>query len=197
METQTVTTNPSATGATPTPGTVSIWQIDPAHSLVEFSAKHMMFATVKGRFGTVRGTITAHEPDHTASKVEVEIDAASIDTRDEKRDAHLRSADFLDVEHSPTLTFTSSKVEPLGGGRLRVTGNLTIRGVTRPVVLEAEETGRGRSPWGQEVIGFSARTEINRKDWGLNWNVALEAGGVLVSEKVKIDLEIEATRVQG
>ena len=172
----------------------SVWTIDPSHSSVEFSVKHMMFATVKGRFSDVQGTISLDEDSHATSAVDVEIAAASVDTRDEKRDAHLRSADFFDAETYPTITFKSTKVEPKGANRAAVTGDLTIRGVTREVVLDTEETGRGQSPFGQDVIGFTATTTINRKDYGLNWNAALESGGVLVGDEVRITLDVEATR---
>ena len=174
--------------------TPTIWQIDPAHTLVEFAVKHMMFATVKGRFGGVRGTIVEDAADPSRSSVEVEIEAASIDTRDEKRDAHLRSPDFLDVESYPTITFKSSRVEHAGRDRLRVVGDLTIHGTTREVVLDTTINGRGTTPFGQEVAGFTAETTINRRDFGLNWNVALEAGGVLVGDTVKILLEVEALK---
>jgi polyisoprenoid-binding protein YceI len=169
----------------------TVWTIDPAHSVVEFSVKHMMFATAKGRFSDVSGTITVDNENIERSAVDVTIGAASIDTRDEKRDAHLRSADFFDAENHPTLTFTSTRVER-DGDDLKVTGDLTIRGVTRPVVLEAEYNGQGVNPWGQQVLSYSAKTKINRKDFGLNWNAALETGGVLVGEEIKIQIEIEA-----
>ena len=168
------------------------WAIDPSHSLVEFGVKHMMFATVKGRFAGVRGRIDLNEADPAQSSVEVEIDAASIDTRDEKRDAHLRSADFFDAESHPVLTFKSTRVEPAGPDKLRITGDLTIRGITREVTLDATVNGRGVTPWGNEVAGYSAETQINRKDYGLGWNAALESGGVLVGDTVKISIEVEA-----
>jgi polyisoprenoid-binding protein YceI len=172
----------------------TIWQIDPAHTLVEFAVKHMMFATVKGRFGGVHGTIVDDAAGPSRSSVEVEIDAASIDTREEKRDAHLRSPDFLDVQNHPTITFKSSRVEHAGQDRLRVVGDLTIHGTTREVVLDTTINGRGTNPFGLEVAGFTAETTINRRDFGLTWNVALEAGGVLVGDTVKILLEIEAVK---
>ena len=172
----------------------TIWQIDPAHSLVEFAVKHMMFTTVKGRFGGVHGTIVDDAADPSRSSVEVELDAASIDTREEKRDAHLRSPDFLDVESYPTITFKSSRVEHAGPDRLRVIGDLTIHGTTREVVLNTTINGQGTNPFGQEVAGFTGETTINRRDFGLNWNMALEAGGVLVGDTVKILLEIEAVK---
>lgn len=172
----------------------SVWTIDQAHSNVEFAVKHMMFTTVKGRFGGVEGQIELNENDLADSFVNVTIDASTVDTRDEKRNAHLRSADFFDVETHPTLTFKSTKVQAKGDDDFKVTGDLTLHGVTKPVVLEVEQTGRGKNPWGQEVIGFEAKTKINRKDFGLNWNAALESGGVLVSDDVKIAIDIEATR---
>ncbi len=169
----------------------SNWAIDASHSHVEFAVKHMMFSTVKGSFSGVSGTITLDEENIANSSVTVEIDASTINTRDEKRDAHLRSADFFDVEQYPTITFTSTKVEP-NGDDLRITGDLTMHGVTMPVVLEAEFTGRGMSPFGMEVIGYTAKTKINRSDFGLTWNAALETGGVLVGDEIKITIDIEA-----
>ncbi len=168
------------------------WQIDPAHTEVGFAVKHMMIATVRGRFADVSGKITLDEEDLKNSSVEVEIQAASIDTRQEQRDEHLRSADFFDVENHPTLTFRSRRVEPAGKGKFKVIGDLTIRGTSREVVLEATEEGRGKDPWGNERVGFSAGTTIDRRDFGLTWNTALETGGVLVGNDIKISLEVEA-----
>jgi polyisoprenoid-binding protein YceI len=150
------------------------WQIDPAHTLVELSAKHMMFTTVKGRFTGVQGTILDHADDPTRSSVHAELDARTITTGDEQRDTHLRSADFLDVEHHPRITFQSRRIE---GTRERfcVIGDLTIRGTTREVTLDTTFNGRGTNPYGKQVAGFTAETQINRKDFGLTWNVALEA----------------------
>ena len=170
----------------------TVWTIDTSHSAVEFSVKHMMFATSRGRFSEVQGTIMLDNENVANSTVEVEIGAASIDTHDAKRDEHLRSADFFDVETYPILTFRSTRVQPASGSDLKVTGNLAIHGVTREVVLDAELNGQGTNPWGQGVISYSARTRINRKDFGLNWNAALESGGVLVSDEVRITIEIEA-----
>ena len=167
------------------------WHIDPAHSEIQFSAKHMMIATVRGKFARFSGTIDADEQDPTAAQVEVQIEAASIDTGNEQRDAHLRSPDFLNVEQYPYITFTSTKVERLVAEHGRLHGELTIRGVTRPVVLDVEYAGMAKSPWGTTSAGFSARTTINRKDWGLNWNVALETGGWLVSDEIKIAIDVE------
>ena len=175
----------------------TIWTLDPSHSLVEFSARHMMITTVKGRLVDVRGTITMDLDDPTASSVEVELGAASIDTRTEQRDAHLRSPDFLDVERFPTITFRSTRVEgvtPRDGARFRVVGDLTIRGVTREIVLDATFDGRGRDPWGGERVSFSATGAIDRREFGLVWNQALESGGLLVSNEVKLHVEAQAVR---
>ncbi|MGE3267982.1 MAG: YceI family protein [Chloroflexota bacterium] len=175
----------------PTTPTAATWTIDPAHSLVELAVKHMMFSTVKGRFPKMAGSIVFDDANPSASSVTAEIDAASIDTGDAARDGHLRSADFLDVETFPTITFQSTDVVARGSN-LVVIGDLTIRGVTQPVSLEVELSGQGTDPWGGQRVGFSASTTINRKEFGLTWNQALEAGGVLVSDQVKISLEIQA-----
>ena len=182
-------------GPTPSvaPQTASTWIIDPAHSVVELAVKHMMFSTVKGHFPKVSGTIVLNEADPAASSVTAQIEAASIDTGEQARDTHLRSADFLDVETYPTITFRSTEVVPRSRDRFVVVGDLTIRGVTREVSLEAELAGTGIDPWGGRRAGFTASTTVNRRDFGLNWNQALEAGGVLVSDQVKISLEIQAT----
>jgi polyisoprenoid-binding protein YceI len=176
---------------------ISAWQIDPNHSLVEFSAKHMMITTVKGRFGQVSGTITVDEGSPDRSRVEAEIEAASIDTRADQRDQHLRSADFLDVEHYPSIRFRSTGVEGTSkhpGDEFRVTGDLTIRGTTRQVTLDAVYEGTGKDPWGGERVSFSARTKIDRRDFGLTWNQALETGGLLVGNEIKIAIEVQAVR---
>jgi polyisoprenoid-binding protein YceI len=173
-------------------GATTTWKLDPSHTTIEFSVKHMMFTTVKGHFAKVQGTIVLDEADITRSSVEVDIDAASIDTREERRDAHLRSEDFFHVEQHPALTFKSTRVERIADDQLKVTGDLTIRGTTRPVVLNAEITGRGRTPFGTTVAGFSATTTLNRKDFNLNWNVALEAGGWLVGDTIKVAIEAQA-----
>lgn len=176
-----------------TTGTTT-WTLDPTHSTVELQVKHMMFTTVRGRFTGVSGALSLDEADITRSRVEATIDAASINTGEENRDTHLRSADFLDVEQYPTMTFASTRVEQVGPDRLRVVGDMTIHGVTREVVLDTTYNGRGANPWGKEVIGYTAETTINRRDFGLVWNVALEAGGVLVSDTIKITLEIQAVK---
>lgn len=182
---------------TSTETAVSTWTIDPSHSLIEFAAKHMMITTVKGRIADVRGSLTIDEQDPERSSVEVELDAASIDTRSEQRDEHLRSADFLDAEHHPTITFRSRSIEgsPMSeGDSFKVVGDLTIRGTSREVTLDATYEGRGTDPWGAEKVSFSATTKIDRREFGLTWNTALETGGVLVSNDIKIHLEIQAAR---
>lgn len=177
--------------------TVTTWTIDPAHSVVELAVKHLMFSTVKGQFPQVSGTISLNEADVSASSVTADIDAASIHTGDEARDTHLRSADFLDVEQHPTITFRSTAVVPQGRDAFIIVGDLTLRGVTREVSLRAEMLGQGTDPWGGQRAGFAASTVINRKDFGLTWNQALETGGMLVSDQVKISLEIQATQQAG
>lgn len=182
-----------STATLPQTGTAT-YAIDASHSHVGFSVKHMMFATVRGSFSRVEGTIVADYDDPAKSSVEVTIDASSIATGDEKRDAHLRSADFFDVETYPTITFRSTSVEARSDDEFSIEGDLTIRGVTRPVRIQAEFTGTGTNPWGAEVAGFSGKTKIDRKEFGLTWNAALEKGGVLVGDEIKIELEVEATK---
>jgi len=170
------------------------WHIDPAHSEVQFSVRHMMISTVRGRFTQFAGTIEADEQNPTASQVNVQIEASSINTGNEQRDGHLRSPDFLDAEHYPQISFKSTKVEMDSKESGRVSGDLTIRDVTKPVVLDVEFAGLAKSPWGTTSAGFSATTKINRKDWNLNWNVALETGGWLVSDEIKISIELELVK---
>jgi len=175
----------------PQPGT---YALDASHTDVGFSVRHLMVSKTKGRFAGVSGTVTIAD-DPTESSVEVEIDVASIDTRDEKRDGHLRSPDFFDVEQFPTMTFRSTAVRPLGGERWAVDGDLTVHGVTRPVGLEVTFEGAARDPWGGERLGFTARAEVDREDFGLTWNQTLETGGVLVGKAAKLEIEAEAVRV--
>lgn len=175
----------------------TIWQLDPAHTAVEFAVRHMMFTTVRGRFGGVSGTIEADEANADDSRVYVEIDAASIDTGVEDRDTHLRSSDFLDVENHPRIRFRSRRIEGADfeeGASFRIVGDLTIRGATREVTLEATFEGQGKDPWGGWRAGFNARAEIDRREWGLDWNQALEAGGVLVGNAVIIDIDAQAVK---
>jgi len=175
---------------------LTAWQIDPKHTTVGFSVKHMMFATVKGRFAGVSGTIVLDEANPARSSVEVEVDAASVDTREEQRDGHLRSPDFFHAEQHPTITFRSTRVEPTSANAAEVHGDLTIRGVTRPIVFDATLLGRAKNPWGQEVAGFEVRGKVNRKEFGLNWNAALETGGFLVGDEVNLEIDVEAVRQQ-
>lgn len=181
------TTQKPATGQT-------TWAIDPSHTHVEFAAKHMMITSVKGRFTEVTGTIVTDDADPARSSVEAEIRAASIDTRTEQRDTHLRSADFLDVERYPTITFRSRSVQRTGDQEFSVAGDLTIHGATRPVTLAVTEEGRGKDPWGGERIGFSATAKIDRREFGLVWNQALETGGVLVGNDIRISIEVQAVK---
>ncbi len=170
------------------------WIIDDSHSLIQFTVRHMMISKVRGRFDRFNGTIAADEQNPANSSVNVQIEAASINTRDAKRDGHLTSPDFLDVANYPYITFVSKRIETLDAARGRLIGDLTIRGVTREVTLDVEYNGQARSPWGTVSAGFHASTTINRKDWGLTWNVALETGGLLVGEEVEIDIEVELIR---
>lgn len=175
----------------------TVWQLDPAHTTIEFAVKHMMFTTVRGRFKSFSGTVHVDEQNPNRSKVEVEIDAASIDTGVADRDAHLRSADFLEVEKHPKIVFRSNRAEGAhknSGDRFKLAGELEIRGTRMPVTLDAVFEGLGKDPWGKQRAGFSARTEIDRREWGLQWNQALEAGGVLVGHSVKIEIEAQAIK---
>jgi polyisoprenoid-binding protein YceI len=169
----------------------TVWNIDPAHTHVEFGVRHLMISTVRGSFDDLEGTVTVENDDPETAQIDVTIRAASIDTRVEQRDQHLRSADFFDVERYPVLKFTSKKVERAGKGALRITGDLTIRDATREVVLDVEELGRTRDPWGNERAGFSVSGRIDRRDFGLTWNQALETGGVVVGNEVKIGADVE------
>ena len=177
--------------------TQTTWTIDPAHSSVELAVKHMMFTTVRGRFKDFTGTVLVDEENPNNSKVEVEIAAASIDTGVADRDGHLRSADFLDVENHPTITFRSKRVEGAmkkEGDQFRVLGDLTIRGTTFEVTLDCVYEGTGKDPWGGTRAGARATTRIDRRDWGLKWNQALETGGILVANEVRIEIEVQAVK---
>ena len=181
--------------STPTPDTRtwSVWHIDPAHSLTEFSIRHMMVSNVRGRFGGISGTIIDAGDDPKYSSVKAAIDVTTLITGDPQRDEHLRSPDFFDVAKYPSITFESRRI---AGSREKFTiiGDLTIHGLTREVSLDVRFNGTGTNPIGQTVAGFSAETKLNRKDFGLNWNVALEAGGFLVGDQLKVELELEAVR---
>jgi polyisoprenoid-binding protein YceI len=183
------------TAATPATG-VSTWTIDPTHSVVEFAVKHLMISTVKGRFGDVKGTIAYNEIDTKQSRIDIEIPIATIDTHNEQRDGHLRSPDFFDAEHHPLMTFKSKRIDGDVNGEFKLTGDLTIRGTTRDVTLDAEFQGRARDPWGGERMGFTASGKINRKDFGLHWNQQLDAGGWVLGDDIKILIEVELVKQQ-
>jgi polyisoprenoid-binding protein YceI len=170
------------------------WTIDPTHSVIGFSVRHAMVAKVRGRFGAFSGTLTVDGANPAASTAELTIESASIDTQTADRDAHLKSPDFLDVEQFPTLTFVSTGIKATDDDEFIVTGDLTIHGVTKSVAIEVEYNGVGGDPWGNTRIGFEGKTTISRKDFGLTWNVALEAGGILVGDDIKIELDIEAVK---
>ena len=177
-----------STAAVPT---LTTWTIDPTHTEAGFAVKHLMISTVRGRFGDVQGQISFDPTDLSSGSADVTINATSIDTREAQRDAHLRSADFFDVEQFPVLTFKSRSVQSLKDDSFKLIGDLTIKNVSREVVLDVENHGLQKDPWGGERAGFTARTTINRKDFGLGWNAVLEAGGVVVGEDVKITLDLE------
>lgn len=169
---------------------LSTWSIDPAHSHVEFAVRHLMISTVKGRFAEFTGTVEVDPTDLTSAKLNVTINTASLDTRTTDRDNHLRSADFFDVANHPTITYVSKRVEKRGDD-YTVIGDLTIRGVIREVPLTVTLTGQAKDPWGNQKMAFEATAKINRTDFGLTWNAALEAGGVLVGEEVKISIDVQ------
>lgn len=167
------------------------WKIDTAHTQAAFTVRHMMISNVRGEFDKVAGTVDFNEENPTETQVDVQIDVNSINTRELQRDQHLKSPDFFNAELYPSITFKSKRVESTGEDSARLVGDLTIKDVTREVVLDVEYAGTVQNPWGATSAGFTAKTKINRKDWGLNWNVALEAGGWLVGEDVKIEIELE------
>jgi polyisoprenoid-binding protein YceI len=197
MNTNTETATDRLSPAPAPPASLSgsaVWDIDGSHTHAGFKVRHLMISHVRGQLGPVTGTVVIDEGDLARSRVDVSVDVRGVDTRDPKRDEHLRSADFFDVANHPTVTFRSTRVEaPSGpGGGLRVTGDLTIRGVTRPVTLEVEALPPViQDPWGNARRGVSAHARVNRKDWGLKWNLAIEAGGVAVGDEVAIEIEAE------
>jgi polyisoprenoid-binding protein YceI len=175
-------------------GQTSTWSFDSAHSHASFTVRHMVISNVRGEFGKMTGTVTLDEKDVTKSSVEATIDATSIDTRESKRDEHLRSPDFFDVAKHPTITFKSTKVEKAGDG-LKVTGNLTMRGVTKPVTLDVTgPTAEVKDPWGQTRRGVSAKGKLNRQDYGVSWSKVIEGGGAVVGNEVNIELEVELVK---
>ena len=180
----TVTATPAAT----------TWKIDPTHTAVEFSVRHLMITTVRGRFADVSGKVTSDGLDPAMGEVDVTINAASIDTREPQRDAHLRSADFFETEKFPAITFRSSRIEQVKGDHFTLVGNLTMHGVTKEVALDVTSEGRAKDPWGGERAGFTATTKVKRSDFGLTWNQALETGGVLVGDEIKITIEAQLVK---
>ncbi|KAA3662076.1 MAG: polyisoprenoid-binding protein [Chloroflexi bacterium] len=170
------------------------WQIDSAHSHINFSVRHMMISKVRGSFETFSGSVNFDEDTPTNTTVDISIDATSINTREDQRDGHLRSPDFLNADEFPTLTFKSSNVEQVDAENGKLYGDLTIRGVSKPVVLDVEYAGQAKSPWGTTSAGFSAKTSIDRTEWGLTWNQALETGGILVGDKITIEIELEIVK---
>jgi polyisoprenoid-binding protein YceI len=173
---------------------IETWEIDSSHSGIHFSVRHMVVAKVRGQFARWSGSFVAESGDLSRAKVQVVIDASSIDTGVAERDTHLKSADFFDVARFPEITFKSTRVEAQGEEAMRVTGDLTIRDVTREVVLEVESAGQTKDPWGHVRAGFTAKTAVDRKDFGLTWNQVLEAGGVMVGDRVTIEIDVEAVR---
>ena len=173
---------------------ITSWKIDPIHTHVEFAVRHLMISTVKGRFTDVEGTVELNEAHPSKSRADITIAAATVDTREPQRDAHLRSGDFLESEAFPTITFRSSRIGNRTDEAFTLVGDLTIRGVTREVSLDVTVEGRGKDPWGGERAGFSAKTKIKRSDFGLTWNQVLEAGGIAVGDEVKISLEVEVIK---
>jgi polyisoprenoid-binding protein YceI len=175
---------------------IRTWNIDTTHSTIGFTVRHLVITKVHGQFATWSGALRIDDADLSRSSVEVEVDLASVDTKEAKRDAHLRSADFFDVDSFPKMTFVSKRIVADANEVKEVIGDLTIRGTTREVTLLVEEQGRAKDPWGGERAAFSARTRINRADYGLTWNMALEAGGLLVGDKIDIHLDLEAVLAQ-
>ncbi len=168
------------------------WEIDPTHSEAMFSVKHAMISTVRGHFNVISGHLHIDEQNAANSWVDAQADTASINTRDERRDGHLRSPDFFDAQQYPTITFKSKRIEPLGGNEYRIIGDLTMHGVTKEVPFTAEYGGQGKDAYGKQRVGISVKGKINREDWGLTWNAALEAGGVLVSKEVTVEIDLSA-----
>jgi polyisoprenoid-binding protein YceI len=188
----TSTSTPTSSRSASVAPAVTRWQIDPAHSTAHFGVRHMLISTVRGAFEKVSGSVAIDEVDPTKSAIDLAIDAASVATREPKRDAHLRSADFFDVEKHPTITFRSTKVAKAGQDQYRVTGDLTIRGITKSVTLDVVgPTAPQTTPWGAVARGVSAKGKVNRKDWGLTWNAPIEAGGFVVGDEVQIEFEAE------
>jgi polyisoprenoid-binding protein YceI len=182
----------AATLAAPSPAATTTWQIDPAHTAAGFSVKHMMIATVRGQFKGVTGTVNWDDQDISKSIVDVTIDANTVDTGEPKRDADLKSANFFDVANYPTITFKSTKIERVSAAKMKVTGNLTIHGVTKPVVLDVEgPSGAIKDPYGKTRVALNAATTVNRMDYGVKWNAKMDGGGIVVGDDVNINIDLE------
>lgn len=198
--TATTTTTSTATPASGTTAiadsvtTTSTWNVDPTHTELAFAVRHLMLATVRGRFGAVTGTVVVDEANPKAAKIDVTVDVGSIDTRQEMRDNHLRSGDFFDAASHPTMHFVSKRIEGDPTAKFRLIGDLTIRGTTKEVTLDVVVEGRAKDPWGNDRAGFSATGKLSREAFGLKWNQALEAGGVAVGDEVKLTLDFELVR---
>jgi polyisoprenoid-binding protein YceI len=193
MSTPTSTPNSTTTFTLPAGLTAGTWAVDPSHSSVGFVARHLMVSKVRGTFTGFSGSVTIVDGG-VGSSVQATVDTASLSTGDDGRDGHVRGADFFDVENFPTMTLVSTDLKPTGGGEFELVADLTIKGVTKSVSFDLEFVGVATDPWGNVKAGFSAEAEISRKEWGLEWNVALEAGGVLVGDKVKLQLDIQTVR---
>lgn len=185
-----------STATAAAPATLESWSYDPAHSSIGFRVRHLVVAKVHGRFTRWTGNLELGGEDLTGSRIEVSIEAASIDTHDPQRDAHLRSADFFDVANNPKLSFKSTAIKASGKDSYQVAGDLTMRGVTRPVTLNVAFLGEGKDPWGNEKMGFDVSGTLNRKDFNINWNKALDNGGVLVADEVKVQIAVEANKAK-
>jgi len=180
--------------ATQTATSTSTWTIDPTHTEVGFAVRHLMISTVRGRFGGVTGSVVADESNPTSAKIDVTIDVSSVDTRTEPRDAHLRSPDFFDTEKYPTMRFVGGTIDGDIDGDFTLTGKLTIRDITKDVTLDVTSEGKVRDPWGNDRVGFSAKGKINRSAFGLTYNQALEAGGVVIGDEIKLSIDVELVR---
>jgi polyisoprenoid-binding protein YceI len=191
-----MSTTTTATATSTSAPALTNWKIDPAHSQAEFAIRHLMISTVKGRFGVVNGTVVTDESDLTKSKIEASLDVTSIHTHESQRDAHLKSADFFDAEKYPTIDFRGTRITDVASDKseFKLIGDLSIHGVTREVSLQVTSEGRGKDPWGGERAGFSAHTRIKRSDFGLTWNQALETGGFVVGDEVKITIDVELVK---
>jgi polyisoprenoid-binding protein YceI len=191
-----MSTTTTATATSTSAPALTTWKIDPAHSQAEFAIRHLMISTVKGRFGVVNGTVVTDESDLTKSKIEASLDVASIHTHEAQRDAHLKSADFFDAEKYPAIGFRGTRITDVAADKseFKLIGDLSIHGVTREVSLQVTSEGRGKDPWGGERAGFSAHTKIKRSEFGLTWNQALETGGFVVGDEVKITLDVELVK---